>query len=71
MLVFKSFRLVQIILSGIELMHMMRKGQFNFIGSSDYVGSLYQLFNLDKVLMKFIQLLSINTTEPIKSVNND
>lgn len=35
MLGFKSFRSAQIILSGIELMHMMRKGQFDFQGSSD------------------------------------
>lgn len=43
MLDFKSFRSAQIILSGIELMHMMRKGQFDFKGSSDSIGSLYQL----------------------------
>ena len=35
MLGFKAFRSAQIILSGIELMHMMRKGQFDFQGSSD------------------------------------
>ena len=29
MLGFKSFRSAKIILSGIELMHMLRKGQFN------------------------------------------
>lgn len=39
----QSFRSAQIILSGIELMHMMRKGQFDFKGSSDSIGSLYQL----------------------------
>ena len=43
MLGFKSFRSAQIILSGIELMHMMRKDQFNFMGSKDSIGSLYQL----------------------------
>lgn len=43
MLGFKSFRSAQIILSGIELMHMMRKGQFDFQGSSDSIGLLYQL----------------------------
>lgn len=43
MLGFKSFRLAQIILSGIELMHMIRKDQFDFMGSNDSVGSLYQL----------------------------
>ena len=40
MLGFKSFRSAQIILSGIELMDMMRKGQFDFQGSSDPIGSL-------------------------------
>ena len=43
MLGFKSFRSAQIILSGIELMHMIRKDQFDFMGSNDSVGSLYQL----------------------------
>lgn len=43
MLGFKSFRSTQIILSGIELMHMIREGQFDFMGSKDSVGSLYQL----------------------------
>ncbi len=43
MLGFKSFRSAQIILSGIELMHMMRKGQFDFKGSSYSIGLLYQL----------------------------
>lgn len=43
MLGFKSFRSALIILSGIELMHMMRKGQFDFMGSKDSIGSLYQL----------------------------
>lgn len=43
MLGFKSFRSAQIILSGIELMHMIRKDQFNFMESSDSIGSLYQL----------------------------
>jgi putative transposase len=39
MLGLKSFRSAQIILSGIELMHMMRKDQFNFMGSNDSIGS--------------------------------
>ena len=43
MLGFKAFRSAQIILSGIELMHMMRKDQSDFQGSSDSIGSLYQL----------------------------
>lgn len=44
MLGFKSFRSVQIILSEIELMHIIRKGQFDFMGSKDSVGSsLHQL----------------------------
>lgn len=67
----KSFRSTQIILSGIELMHMMMKGQFDFIGSNASVVSLYQLVSLNMVLIEFIQLLSIKATELIKSVNND
>lgn len=43
MLGFKSFRSAQIILSRIELMHMMRKDQFNFMGSKDSIEALYQL----------------------------
>ena len=43
MLGFKSFRSAQIILSGIELMHMIRKDQIDFMGSNDSVGSLYRL----------------------------
>jgi putative transposase len=31
-LAFKSFRSVQAVLAGIELMHMIRKGQFNMAG---------------------------------------
>lgn len=42
---FKSFRSAQIILSGIELMHMMRKGQFDFMESNNSIGSLYQLIS--------------------------
>ena len=32
MLGFKSFRAARAILAGIELMHMIRKGQFNMVG---------------------------------------
>jgi transposase-like protein len=32
MLGFKSFRFAQAVLAGIELMHIIRKGQFNMAG---------------------------------------
>jgi putative transposase len=35
MLGFKSFRAAQAVLAGIELMHMIRKGQFNMAGCGD------------------------------------
>ena len=35
MLVFKSFRRAQTILAGIELMHMIRKGQFHHSANSE------------------------------------
>jgi hypothetical protein len=44
MLGFKSFQSApQIILSGIKLMHMMKKDQFNFKGSNNSIESFYQL----------------------------
>jgi putative transposase len=35
MLGFKSFQSAQSVLAGIELMHMIRKGQFNMLGSKE------------------------------------
>jgi transposase-like protein len=35
MLGFKSFQSAQSVLAGIELMHMIRKGQFNMVGSKE------------------------------------
>ncbi len=48
MLGFKSFRAGQAVLAGIELMHMIRKGQFNMAGSDDisFAGQLYELAGL-------------------------
>lgn len=45
MLGFKSFRSAKIILSGIELMHMIRKKQFDFSKElSNSLGLLYPKF---------------------------
>ena len=45
MLNFKSFRSAGSVLAGIELMHMIRKGQFAFIGADEmsFADQLYAL----------------------------
>ena len=45
MLGFKSFRAARNILAGIELMHMLRKGQLNLVGCEDmsFAGQFYAL----------------------------
>ena len=45
MLCLKTFHTAKIMLAGIELMHMIKKGQFDFLKSKDSVGSMYQLLS--------------------------
>lgn len=44
-------------------MHMMREGQFDFRGSSDSIGSLYQFVSKDKSLAKLLKLQFLSATE--------
>lgn len=45
MLGFKSFRCARIILSGIEIMHMIRKGQMR-VGNGEWLSVAQQFYSL-------------------------
>jgi putative transposase len=69
---FKSFRAASAVLAGIELMHMIRKGQFEFGGADamSLADQFYALgdwsvpFELRSAIREKSRLLTNNATEP-------
>jgi putative transposase len=59
MLGFKSFKAVKRVLSGIELMHVIRKGQSHFAGSEEmfFPNQFYALVGEVRSVLKRIQNL--------------
>ena len=67
MLEFKSFRRAQTILAGIKLIHMIRKGQFQY-SAGEGLSPAEQFYLLAAVINRqrnFCQPAAVNATEPI------